>query len=79
MFGVQQGHCKGIKRSVKGKDKASSSSLTFSSRLQSQAEQQRRIDERFEAQQCEIEARKALITQMTTTQSQPPPEDDEDD
>ena len=67
---------------MKGKRKASTSSLTFSSRSQSQAAQQRRVDKRFEDQQCEIEALKALIVQMTATQSQspsqPPPEDDED-
>ena len=60
----------------------STSSSTFTSRLQSQAEQQRRIDERFEAQQREIETLKVLIAHMIATQSQlpsqPPPEDDED-
>ena len=82
VLGVQQGQCKGMGQIVKRKGKASCSSLTFSSRLQSQAEQQRRIDERFDAQQREIEALKTLIAQMTATQSQPssqpPPKDEED-
>ena len=46
------------------------------------AEQYRCINEKFEAQQREIEALKALIIQMTAAQFQPPsqplPKDDKD-
>ena len=62
MLGLPQGHCKGMGWNVKGKGKTSTSSLTFSSGSQSQAEQQRHIEEIFEAQQREIETFKVLIT-----------------
>ena len=44
---VWRGHCKGVGQTVTGKGKASFSSSTFSSRSQSQVEQQRRFDERL--------------------------------
>ena len=78
MLGVRRGHCKGLRQIVKGEGKLSSNSSTFSSRSQSQAEQQRRIDKRIEAQQREIKTLTTLIAQMTAAQSQPPPKDDED-
>ena len=64
VLGIRLGHHKVLGQIVKGKKKASTSSSTFSFWSQSQAEQQNRIDERFEAQQCKIEALKALIAQM---------------
>ena len=71
MLGVRQGHRKGMGWIMKGKGKVSTISSTFSSGLQSQAKQQCCIDERFEAQQREIKALKALIAQMIAAQSQP--------
>ena len=78
VLGVRRRYRKGVGRSVKGKWKSSTSSLTFSFGSQSQAEQQRCINERFEAQQRKIETCKVLIAQMTTVLSQPPLEDDDD-
>ena len=75
---IRRGHCKGVGWIVKENGKVSSYSATLSSRSQSKAKQQRRIDERFEAQQREIEALKSLIAQMSIAQSQPPHKDDED-
>ena len=56
VLGVRLGYPKGVGRIVKGKGKASFSSYsTLSSRSQSQAEQQRRFDERLGAQQRVID------------------------
>ena len=66
VLGVRRGHYKGTRQIVKGKEKVSSSSSTFSSGLQSQAEQQHRFKERLDTQQREIDTLKALIAQMTT-------------
>ena len=65
VLGVRQGHWKGVGHIVNAKGKASTSILTFSLVSLSQAEKQRHIDEKFEAQQHKIETLKGLIAQMT--------------
>ena len=61
VLGIQRRHRKGVGQIVKGKGKAFSSSSTILSRSQSQVEQQCCIDERFDVQEREIEALKALM------------------
>ena len=79
---IRQEHRKGIRRIVKGKRKASMTSYSIVSFvLQSQvAEEQRRLGQRIDTQQWEIDTLKVVIAQLATGQPQPLPlpEDAED-
>ena len=78
VLGVRRGHCKGVRRIIKGRKKASdtpSSSIVtgLSEQSTQQVEEHRLLHELVDAQQHELEVLKAFITQTIRPPLPPPP------